>query len=120
MGDSLRPGGKTGRRHTALPEGGGPAFRARSRLHCRDGEVVLCVVNRHMEESVTTEIISQEGSFKGEFRVYEVNGPDIKTMNDFGSEPVKTVQKENVRVRGDRFTYTFPPHSFTLLKGTIE
>jgi len=86
----------------------------------RDGEVVLCVVNRHMDEPVNTEIISQEGSFKGGFRVYEVNGTDIKTMNDFGSEPVKTVQKENVRVRGDRFTYTFPPHSFTLLKGTIE
>ncbi|HER09883.1 MAG TPA: alpha-N-arabinofuranosidase, partial [Bacteroides sp.] len=85
-----------------------------------DGEVVLCVVNRHRDRPVTTEIISQEGSFTGNFRVYEVNGPDIKTMNDFGSEPVKTVKKEDIRARGEKITYTFPPHSFTLLKGTIE
>lgn len=85
-----------------------------------DGEVVLCVVNRHMDEPVTTEIISQKGSFQGSFQVYEVNGPDIKTMNDFGSEPVQTIQKEDVRARGESVTYTFPPHSFTLLKGTIE
>ena len=85
-----------------------------------EGEVVLCVVNRHMDEPITTEIVSQKGTFRGEFQVYEVNGPDIKTRNDFGSEAVKTVQNENIRARGESVTYTFPPHSFTLLKGSIE
>jgi alpha-N-arabinofuranosidase len=86
----------------------------------KDGEVMLCVVNRHRDEPITTDIISQKGAFSGNFRVYEVNGPDIKTVNDFGKEPVKTVRKEDIRARGEAMTYTFPPHSFTLLKGNIE
>jgi len=83
------------------------------------GEVTICVLNRHKDQAIKTEIISQEGRFAGTFKVYEVNGPDIKAMNDFGAEPVKTVTKPDVSASGERFSYSFPPHSFTLMKGTI-
>ena len=85
-----------------------------------DGRVTLCVVNRHKDRALTTEIICQEGRFGGSFEVYEVNGPDIKTVNDFGTEPVKTVKKPDAKASGTSFTYSFPPHSFTLMKGTIR
>ncbi len=84
-----------------------------------NGQVTLCVLNRNKDKAITTEIICQEGRFAGRFEVYEVNGPDIKTMNDFDSEPVKTAQKPSVRTSDESFTYSFPPHSFTLMKGTI-
>jgi alpha-N-arabinofuranosidase len=87
---------------------------------CDNGRVTICVVNRHKDRPVSADIIAQEGKFAGKFTVSEVNGPDIKTMNDFGSEPVKTVQKPEIGVSGDRFQYAFPPHSFTLLQGTIS
>jgi len=83
------------------------------------GEVVICVLNRHREKAITTRIISQEGRFAGRFEVYEVNGPDIKAVNDFGQEPVKTQQKRSIKASGD-ISYSFPPHSFTLLKGGIR
>jgi len=86
----------------------------------RDGELVICVVNRHKDESITTDIISQTGSFSGAFEVYEVNGPDPKSMNDFGSEPVKTVRKDDLKAKGEKVSYSFPPHSFTMLKGTVK
>jgi len=85
----------------------------------KDGEVTLCVVNRNKEEAITTDILSQNGNFSGDFKVYEVNGPQIKSMNDFGVENVKTVIKPAVNSSGKTLTYTFPAHSFTLLKGKV-
>lgn len=84
------------------------------------GEVILCVVNRNKEEAITTDIISQNGPFSGNFKVYEVNGPDIKSTNDFDNEQVKIVIKSIISVNTDKFTYTFPAHAFTIIKGKIE
>jgi alpha-N-arabinofuranosidase len=86
----------------------------------QDQTMVLCVVNRHRDEPITTDILCQTGQFSGDFEVYEVNGPDVKSENDFDNEPVQTVRKDDLKARGDRIEYTFPPHSFTLIKGRIE
>jgi alpha-N-arabinofuranosidase len=86
----------------------------------KEGEVVINVVNRHLTESIDAEVICQEGEFSGSFVVFEVNGPDIKAENTFGSEPVKSVEKPSFRASGARFRYRFPPHSFTMIKGRIE
>lgn len=83
-------------------------------------EIVICVVNRHKDQAVTTDIISQSGSFSGVMKVYKVNGPDIKTMNDFNSEIVKTVEKPDVQLKGDIVTYSFAPHSFTMLRCSVK
>jgi alpha-N-arabinofuranosidase len=90
-----------------------------SAAHDND-EITICVVNRHKDKAIVTEIISQEGQFAGKFKIYEVNGPDIKAMNDFGSEMVKTIQKPDINASGKSFSYSFPPHSFTLMKGPIR
>lgn len=84
-----------------------------------DGEVIINVVNRHRDEAIATDIVAQEGEFASAFEVYEVNGPDIKAQNDFDQELVRTEQKADVAADGNQFTYTFPPHSFTMLKGRI-
>jgi alpha-L-arabinofuranosidase len=47
--------------------------------------------------------------------VAEVNGPDIKAENDFGSTKVKTVTR-TANAQGRTFRYQFPPHSYTMLK----
>ncbi len=85
-----------------------------------NGEVVICVLNRHKDEAIRTEIISQQGRFESKFKVFEVNGPDIKAVNDFGKETVKTIQKPDIDASGESFYYSFPPHSFTLMKGAIR
>jgi alpha-N-arabinofuranosidase len=86
----------------------------------KDGEVVLCVVNRHKDQAIKTDIISQTGEFSGAIKAYEVNGPDIKSANDFGVENVKTVTKPDVNPKGNTVTYSFPPHSLTMLKGKLK
>lgn len=86
----------------------------------QDGEIVLCVVNRHLDEAISTELQCQTGKFEGAFEVYEVNGPDVKAVNDFDLEAVSSTRLDDLKVKGSSFSYAFPPHSFTLLKGRIK
>ena len=51
--------------------------------------------------------------------LYEVNDPDVKAQNDFGEELVRTQRKRDVAASGTQFTYTFPAHAFTMLKGRL-
>jgi alpha-L-arabinofuranosidase len=83
-------------------------------------ELILNVVNRNKEESITTDIVSQNGAFTGDFSVSEINGPDIKSSNDFNNEIVKTIERPSIAASGNKITYTFPPHSFTMIKGKIQ
>lgn len=85
-----------------------------------DGELVLCVTNRNKDEGITTDIISQNGVFNGSFKVVEVNGPGIKSGNDFGTETVKSTEKPAITATGNKITYSFPPHSFTMIKGKVS
>jgi alpha-N-arabinofuranosidase len=64
----------------------------------QNGEVILNVVNRNKDEAITTDIISQYGPFTGNFTVSEVNGPDIKSSNDFNKENVKTFDRAPISV----------------------
>ncbi len=86
----------------------------------QNDEVVIAVVNRHKDEAIRTDIISQKGKFTGAFKVYEVNGPDVKSSNDFDRNEVSTAIMETIRTGETSFTYSFPPHSFTLMTGKIK
>jgi alpha-N-arabinofuranosidase len=86
----------------------------------KDGEVILCVINRNKEAAITTDIISQTGVLAGDLQVTEVNGPDIHSANDFGKETVTSSNKSTLHPNGNTVTYSFPPHSFTLIKGHIK
>ncbi len=82
------------------------------------GTLVLNVVNRHPSESVAAVFELEDKQYGGAFQVSEVNGPDIKSQNTFGSETVKTVTR-SVDAKGTRLRYSFPAHSFTMLKGKV-
>lgn len=85
-----------------------------------NGEVVINVVNRNKDQAITTDILSEKGVFKGPFKVYQVDGPNVKASNDFNHTSVKTESKPDVKANGSKFTYSFPPHSFTMLIGHID
>lgn len=82
--------------------------------------LIICVVNRHKNQYINTDIISQSGSFIGEAEIYEVNGPNIKSENDFGKEEVKTIKMPGLKLNSSVFTYEFAPHSFTMIKVALE
>ena len=83
-----------------------------------DGTLVLNVVNRHPSQTVPATFELEDKQYSGAFQVSEVSGPDIKSQNTFGSETVKTVAK-SAEAKGSRLRYSFPPHSFSMLKGKV-
>ncbi len=84
----------------------------------RQGTLVVNVVNRSRDETLPAVFELEDKHFAGSFEVAEVNGPDIKSENTFGSTLVKTTHK-HVDASGGRLRYEFPPHSFTMLKGNL-
>ncbi|HXE13535.1 MAG TPA: alpha-L-arabinofuranosidase C-terminal domain-containing protein [Bryobacteraceae bacterium] len=85
----------------------------------KDGnKLVLNVVNRHLDHPVEVTFEAEAGKFGDSFEVSEVNGPDIKAENNFGSTKVGITRK-SASAKGNRLTYSFPPHSFTMLKGSL-
>jgi alpha-L-arabinofuranosidase len=86
----------------------------------KENTVTLCVVNRNKEAAVSTDIICQTGEFTGNYNLFEINGANTKSENNFRKEEVKTIQKQAMKASGNKITYLFPPHSITLIQGTIK
>jgi alpha-N-arabinofuranosidase len=80
-----------------------------------NGSLVVNVVNRHPGEAIEAEFETEDKQFSGTVAVSEVNGPDIKAENDFGKTTVKTVER-SVASDGRKLRYSFPAHSYTMLK----
>ena len=83
-----------------------------------NGALVLNVVNRHPAQAIETEFELEGRQFSGPMAVSEVNGPDVKAENDFGKALVKVAEK-SVPANGAKLRYSFPPHSYTMLKGKL-
>jgi alpha-L-arabinofuranosidase len=80
-----------------------------------NGVLVINVVNRHKDQAIDTTFEAQDKSFAGPVEVSEVNGPDIKSENDFGSTKVKA-ESHSASAQGRSLRYSFPAHSYTMLK----
>jgi alpha-N-arabinofuranosidase len=83
-----------------------------------NGSLVINVVNRHRTEALEAEFEPQDAQFSNSFEVAEVNGPDIKSENNFESQPVG-IKRSSAQVSNNRLIYRFPPHSYTMLKGRM-
>ena len=84
-----------------------------------NGSLVLNVVNRHRSQPVEAEFEAQDKQFSGSVEVTEVNGPDIKSENDFDKTAVKPATR-TASASGKTLRYTFPPHSYTMLKTKLS
>jgi alpha-N-arabinofuranosidase len=83
-----------------------------------NGTVIVSVVNRHPDQALEADIELEDKKFVGPVEVSEVNGPDIKAENDFNSTKVSTAV-HSATAEGSRMQYSFPAHSFTMLKARL-
>ena len=83
-----------------------------------NGLLALNVVNRHRDQPIETEFEVQDKQFAGAVDITEVNGPDVKAENDFGVTKVQAANRAT-RAEGKKLRYTFPPHSYTMLKAKL-
>jgi alpha-N-arabinofuranosidase len=80
-----------------------------------NGTLVLNVVNRHRGQAIDAEIEAEDKEFSGPAAITEVNGPDIKAENDFGSVKVQPVER-TAAAAGKKLALRFAQHSYTMVK----
>jgi alpha-L-arabinofuranosidase len=83
-----------------------------------NGNLVVNVVNRHKDQAIQTEFELEDKQFSGAVGAIEVNGPDIKAENNFDDAPVQPGQRP-VAAQGKMLRYSFPPHSFTMIRAKL-
>ena len=74
------------------------------------------VVNRHKDKAITSDILSTSGSFTGKADCSLVAGASLNQVFEFDSRDQYIPVKKTVVANGKKFTWTFPPHSFTQIK----
>lgn len=80
-----------------------------------NGALVLNAVNRHKDQALATDFVLEDKKFSGAVEITEMSGPEIKAENNFGSSPVKPVDR-SAAAQGTTLRYSFPPHSYTMLR----
>ena len=84
-----------------------------------DGTVVVNITNRHRDQALDVTIEAEDKRLAGDFQVFLVNGPDIKSENDFDKVSVKTAEQKSLSGNGRSLKYSAPAHSYTMLKGKL-
>jgi alpha-N-arabinofuranosidase len=85
-------------------------------------ELFVNVLNRSKTRDLTTRIENQQGQLAGNASVWELNHPDLKKTHTFGDDKaVRPVTRSvALALSNNAFTYTFPAHSLTVLRLTLQ
>jgi alpha-L-arabinofuranosidase len=83
-----------------------------------NGALVVNVVNRHKEQAIQTDLELEDKQFSGSVEATEVNGPDVKAENSFAGNPVKPTER-SLTTQSKVLRYSFPPHSYTMLRAKV-
>jgi alpha-N-arabinofuranosidase len=85
-------------------------------------QVFLNVLNKSEKTDIATRIASVEGKLTSAVEVWELNHPDLKATHTFGKDNLvrPSVRKVQAALSGNGFVYSFPAHSLTILRLTVE
>jgi len=88
-----------------------------STYNAAEHAVYLNVLNRSEKTDISAGIDNVAGQIAGQAAVWEMNHPDLKATNDFGSEKARpTTRTVTLALANNGFTYAFPKHSLTILR----
>ncbi len=82
--------------------------------------LVINVVNRNEEKSISTEIVSKSGAFAGEASVTVINSENMKAPYTYDNRNEYIPVPKEIEAKGNKFDYTFPAHSFTQIRVKID
>ncbi|GAC1360739.1 MAG: alpha-N-arabinofuranosidase [Ktedonobacteraceae bacterium] len=78
--------------------------------------ITLAVVNRDMQQGQATTIQFADAALVRQTVAYEVAGAQPDIINSFAQPNAIDVKERHIEQQGNNIIYTFPPHSFTLLR----
>ncbi len=77
------------------------------------GSVIINVVNRHKDRAIETAITNTSGDFSGKPAVSELTVDDMNAVFSFDKQLQYVPVKKEAVVKGNKISYSFPPHSFS-------
>ncbi|HEY4874008.1 MAG TPA: alpha-L-arabinofuranosidase C-terminal domain-containing protein, partial [Puia sp.] len=96
-----------------------PYLDVSSSYNDKTEEITINVVNKNESKAIETSIVNEFGKLETKATVYEINSANMMDENSVNEQKVKPAQKE-INIKGDNFDYTFPAHSFTMIKLKIK
>ena len=96
-----------------------PYLDVSSVYDAKTGDLIINVVNRHADKPFETTIINQTGKMGKEADVFFIDSNNMTDENSLTEQKVKTASKK-ISIGEDQFTYSFPAHSFTMIKLKIK
>jgi alpha-N-arabinofuranosidase len=83
-------------------------------------DVTVAVVNRDQDRSIEAFVQLLGGTIRPGGVAYEVNGPDVRTVNSFSAPEAVRVRRIALNGGGSSIRYAFGPHSVTLMRIPAE
>jgi alpha-N-arabinofuranosidase len=99
-----------------------PYLDVSATYNARDRVVCVNVLNRSKSQDIAARIQNEEGLLKQSVGVWQMNYPDLKATHTFGDDK-KVVPKTSAMIASldkNGFSYTFPAHSLTILRLSVE
>lgn len=97
-----------------------PYLYVSSTYNAKDRSLFVNVLNRSKSQDIETKIENQEGTLASHGEVWEMNYPDLKATHTFGDDKKVVPATRAFTPKGNKFSYTFPAHSLTILKLRLE
>jgi alpha-N-arabinofuranosidase len=85
-----------------------------------ENAVFINVVNREESKSITADILNTSSGFSGKAFATVVNSDNLKAPFAFDKKADYVPVTKDISVSNGRITYTFPPHSFTQIKVSVN
>jgi alpha-N-arabinofuranosidase len=90
--------------------------------NAKDRSLYVNVLNRSKSRDIAARIENQEGALSNRGEIWQMNYPDLKATHTFGDDKkvVPSTHEFTAKVQNNRFAYTFPAHSLTILHLRVE
>ena len=75
---------------------------------------------RHKEQNISAEIINSSGTFSTSASASEINSDNVRAFYTYDKREQYIPAVKKLSVEENKFTYTFPAHSFTQIILKIE
>ncbi|PWU02627.1 MAG: alpha-N-arabinofuranosidase [Bacteroidetes bacterium] len=85
-----------------------------------ENSVFINVINRSKDRSIQTNIVSVAGEFSGNAEATEISADDLKLNFSIDKQADYRPIPKQVKLAGNKLSYTFLPHSFTQIKVNVS
>ncbi len=99
-----------------------PYLDVSSTYKAADGSLYINVLNRSKSRDISSRIENQEGALSKHGEIWQMDYPDLKATHTFGDDKkvVPATHEFTPKIENNRFAYTFPAHSLTILHLRVE